>query len=280
MVSWSSHIEHRNRPSSSLPVESLRVAFEWFNNVLLKRESFRHYPGDCAISIISDVCEAPSHFTPLVNMVGGDFFAGGGIIIVTSLANVWKSGDYCILNELFLHFWDLLVMQNGWSAIEVAKFDTLFNSGCGGVLALVPSSYDLRIIRGLCVDSLSDPSTIYSLFLDTYSLFSWFIKNRRWAFGREFYFPENTRLFDMYLDYQINLLKVLVDRRFGAYDVLSVIIELNEFGVYLSSSVLHKIQGGVIFSCMDGVELYRAVLRSSLAFQTSSNYLPNISDLF
>lgn len=280
MVFRLSHIEHRNRPSPSRSLQSLRVSIKWFNNVLLQRESFRHYPGDCSISIISNGCDAPSHFTPLVKMVGGGFFSGGGIIIVTSLADVWKSCDYCVLDELFLHFWDLIVMQNGWSVIDVAKFDTLFNSGCGGVLALVPSSYDLSFVRGLGVDFLSDPNTVYSFFVDICSLFSWFVENRRWAFGGEFYFPENTRLFDMYLDYQINLLKVLVDRRFGAYDVLSVIIELNEFGVYLSSSVMHKIDGGVLFTCMDGIDLFCAVLRSSLAFQTSSEHLRNISVLF
>jgi hypothetical protein len=261
MVDWHSSVPSRscvNKPISLASLLTLihRLNVELFNGA---RSVYRS-KVDCTIEVITstvvsqeiDSCES--------------FFASGGVLISTALAVNWHNRSGFMFDDRFWRLWDVLVMRSGWVTLDLSTFCSIYNIGCcGDFLPLIPTLEPLSSL-GLSVDPLSSIIVGFSLFRDLLDLFKYFVSHNRWGFGNRSV---------SYLEYQIKLLDLMITRLSPPNDLLHVILDLNEWGVCVSSSFAYTVPCHVEES-RAVLYVMILVLRYSLVFSVTADYCPNI----
>jgi len=268
MVDWHSSVPSRscvNKPISLASLLTLihRLNVELFNGA---RSVYRS-KVDCTIEVITstvvsqeiDSCES--------------FFASGGVLISTALAVNWHNRSGFMFDDRFWRLWDVLVMRSGWVTLDLSTFCSIYNIGCcGDFLPLIPTLEPLSSL-GLSVDPLSSIIVGFSLFRDLLDLFKYFVSHNRWGFGSKVVLFGDRSV--SYLEYQIKLLDLMITRLSPPSDLLHVILDLNEWGVCVSSSFAYTVPCHVEES-RAVLYVMILVLRYSLVFSVTADYCPNI----
>jgi len=268
MVDWQSTVPSRSCVNKPVSLASLVTLIHRLNVELINgSRSVYRSKVDSAIKVVtsSDVSQE------VVSCES--FFASGGVLISTSLAVKWHNRAGFMFDDHFWRLWDVLVMRSGWVTLDLSSFCSFYNIGCcGDFLPLVPT-IEPFLSLGLSVDPLSSFVVGFSLFRDLLDLFKYFVSHNRWGFGTKYVLFGDRSV--CYLEYQLKLLDLMISRLSPPRDLVHVILDLNEWGVCVSSSFAY------IVPCR--VEETRAVLyvmilvlRYSLVFSVTADYCPNI----
>ncbi len=208
-----------------------------------------------------------------------NFFDLGGVLISSPLCKLWHNRCGFLLVSNFWRLWDVIAFS-GWITISMSSFRTTYNLNevqCDNLIPLLPM-LDPLVECDLFCDDLSRYSVGYSLFRDFLNLFKHFISIDRWGFG-----STNNLLTDavnaQFVEYHVKLLDLMITRRSQTCDILSVMLDVNLWGVCKSSTIYHLCTFVDVVN--DPIESTQCramllVLRSSFIFSISAHYCNNI----
>lgn len=206
-----------------------------------------------------------------------NFFDLGGVLISSSLSKLWHSRRDFLLYPSFWRLWDVIAFS-GWVTISTTSFQSAYNLNecqCEFLIPLLPM-LDPSIVCDLRGDELFTFSVGYSLFRDLLNLFKYFISIDRWGFG-----SASNRLTDgvnaRYVAYHIKLLDLMITRLSPPCDILSVMLDLNLWGV-CKSSTIYYLGPRVAHDSFESTQInaMMLVLRTSCFYSVSAHCCINI----
>jgi hypothetical protein len=271
MSIWHTSVVPERAPVNS-PVSRgvLLELFDKLNEILSRRR--RHCTNTKSVFI--RVFTTAAAWTECKSCHG--FFDMGGLIISTTIAEKWHSREHILLDMEFWDLWDTIVMCSGWGVVEISSFRSLYNISadkCNSIIPLLPNLHVTKEAKvGLVIDPLSYHSTGFDLFGDILRLFTYFIKSDIWGVGSKM--VHYSKATSCYIDYQFKLLDIMINRRSKPSDVLDALLDLNEWGVCLSSLSSYPVQDNDFNS---KVTIMMMVMRSSLMFSHTAKYCENIN---
>eukprot|EP00984_Skeletonema_dohrnii_P012022 scaffold4831_cov131-Skeletonema_dohrnii-CCMP3373.AAC.6 len=93
--------------------------------------------GNGSVSVVTDSATA-DYFSPDIKSLNA-FRAAGGLLLQSPLASKLVDRRYLLCDINFWRFWDIIVMQSGWTMLNTEKFNAAFSAGSIGYIALVRS---------------------------------------------------------------------------------------------------------------------------------------------
>ena len=208
--------------------------------------------GGCISSSPSRHSVSVMHSSIVRDLFGVDksslalFNSLGGILLRTEYAALFALRHRILCDTSFWSFWDVVVMQSGWSLLDVKVFNDMYNNGLYSFMCIVrdspskcvtSSSWICAPLTSIGLDSLCFMDHVYDglydlclLLLHKSTIVGLFGSSKRWSLQ---YTDLQVRCFK----YQLQLVKRMVDVRSPVADIISFCMDINALIDCLSPSL-------------------------------------------
>lgn len=190
--------------------------------------------GNGSVSVVTDSATA-DYFSPDIKSLNA-FRAAGGLLLQSPLASKLVDRRYLLCDINFWRFWDIIVMQSGWTMLNTEKFNAAFSAGSIGYIALVRSipiesslSWSGSDLANVAQEAICCASAGYGVFMDIYHVFRNHMFNLKW--GEQSSHVSGLRSFIRFqrglFKYQLNLLHRMICCQVSVVDILMLVLDLN-----------------------------------------------------